>query len=208
MSKQNGIKKVIPNLRPELENKINDDGKEIMVEKGQTIVVEGQYIRSIPIVMQGLLKVITSSAEKDLLVYYIKPGESCIMSFSAALNNEKSRIIATAEKDTIILLLPSQKVIKWVKEYSEFNDLFYKQYHQRYLDLLETIDQLVNENLDGRIHSYLKNKVLLTGKNPIKISHRTIASEVGTSREVVTRIIKKLENNDRVIQLEYSIEVL
>jgi len=202
------IKKILPHLRPELESKISEVGKIIEVKKAQTIVVEGQYIRKIPIVIQGLLKVITSSEEKDLLVYYIKPGESCIMSFSAALNNEKSRIIATAEEDTFILLLPSQEVFIWVKEYQEFNSLFYRQYHQRYLDLLETIDQLVNENLDERIYSYLKNKVLLTGKNPMKISHRIIASEVGTSREVVTRIIKKLDNSKRVVQLENSIQVL
>ena len=202
------IKKILPQLRLELEDKITEIGEVITVNKSQTIVVEGQYIRKIPIVIKGLLKVITSSEEKDLLVYYIKPGESCIMSFSAALNNQKSRIMATAEEDTTILLLPSQEVFNWVKEYQEFNTLFYKQYHQRYLDLLETIDQLVNENLDGRIYSYLKNKVLLTGNNPIKLSHRIIASEVGTSREVVTRIIKKLENNDRVIQHENSIEVL
>ena len=202
------IKKILPHLRLELEDKITELGEVITVNKSQTIVVKGQYIRKIPIVIKGLLKVITSSEEKDLLVYYIQPGESCIMSFSAALNNQKSRIMATAEEDTTILLLPSQEVFNWVKEYQEFNTLFYRQYHQRYLDLLETIDQLVNENLDGRIYSYLKNKVLLTGNNPIKLSHRIIASEVGTSREVVTRIIKKLENNDRVVQHENSIEVL
>ena len=208
MEKPLKIKTTIPDLRPELEDKILKNGHFVDVKKNDQVLSEGQYIKSIPIVINGLIKVISTYEEKDLLIYYIQPGESCIMSFSAALNNEKSRIIATAEEDTELLLLPTEKVLLWVKEYYEFNTLFNKQYHKRYQDLLDTINHLIHDHLDTRILKYLKEKVELTEKNPIKISHRTIANEVGTSREVVSRIIKKLENDGLVIQQGLTIAIL
>lgn len=202
------IKKTIPYARLELQKQMSENGNFINVKKGDTLVVEGQYIHSIPIVIEGLLKVVTSSAEKELLVYYIHPGESCIMSFSAAMNNEKSNIIARAEADGTILLLPSLKVLTWVRQYSEFNELFYKQFHKRYVDLLNTIDHLVNDTLDIRIYKYLVEKVKITGKNPIQISHRNIAKDLGTAREVVSRIIKRLENEGKVIQQDNTIRLI
>jgi CRP/FNR family transcriptional regulator len=194
------IRKTIPFLRPHLEHQINEIGQIIHVKKNNHILKEGQNINLIPIVIAGSIKVFSTYETKDLLLYYIRPGESCIMSFSAALNNEKSSIYAVTEEDSEILLLPTDKVILWAKEYKEFQTLFYNQFYKRYQDLLETINHLIHDKLDTRIYNYLKQKVVITGQNPIKISHRTIAGEVGTSREVVTRIIKKLENDNKVIQ--------
>ena len=208
MDKAFKIKDLIPYLRPELEDKISKNAQILKVKKGDQLLSEGQYVKSIPIVINGLIKVKTSSLEKELLIYYIKPGESCIMSFSAVLNDEKSQIFATAEDDTTLLLLPSSKVISWVKKYPEFNSIFYKLYHKRYQDLIDTINHLINDNLDLRVYKYLKEKVSLTMINPIRISHRSIAKELGTSREVVTRILHKLENNGKVIQIDNTIKVI
>jgi CRP/FNR family transcriptional regulator len=130
------------------------------------------------------------------------------MSFAAGMKNEKSKVFASTVEDTQAILLPIDWVMKWTKEYPILNQLFFNLYNQRYDDLLDTIGQLVFHKLDQRLFHYLSEKVALTGRNPIKISHREIANELGTAREVVSRIIKKLENEGKVKQLSSAVEIL
>ena len=177
--------------------------------RAQTEILHpGQYIKSIPIVLSGLIKVFTKYEDRELLLYYIQPFESCIMSFSAGLKNDPSQIAAATEEDSTILLLPVNKVSDWVRQYPNLNQLFYQQYNLRYLELLTTINHLLFNKLDKRVWIYLKDKVSVTGKNPLKITHRQIASEVGTVREVITRLIKKLEYEGLVKQHPDRIEIL
>jgi len=130
------------------------------------------------------------------------------MSFSACLKNEVSKIFASAEDNSTIILIPTENVLKWINEYPRLNGLFYQQYNLRYLDLLETINELLFDKLDKRLFEYLKEKVLLTGKNPYNISHREIAYELGTAREVITRILKKLEKENKLKQFKEGIRIL
>ncbi len=130
------------------------------------------------------------------------------MTFAAGLKKEPSKIFAVAEADCEVLLFPIQKVLEWVKFYPEFNTLFYAQYYLRYSDLLQTIQQVVFEKLDTRLFSYLKERARLLGSNRLKISHKQIASEMGTAREVITRVLKKLEEEGKLVQIGYQIELL
>ena len=130
------------------------------------------------------------------------------MSFAAGMKNEPSKIFAVAEEDTRVLLLPTDKVAQWVRQFPDVNQLFFQQYNIRYTDLLATIHQLLFDRMDKRILDYLVNKSMLTGRNPIKISHRQIAGELGTAREVVSRIMKKLENDGKIKQEANMIEIL
>ena len=171
------------------------------------LVKEGQYIRHIPIVLKGLVKVFTQYEEKELLLYFIQPEQSCIMSFSSNLRNDMSKIFAVTEEASTILLLPSEKVTKWVTEHPKINLLFYQQYELRYSELLYTINRLLYYKLDKRLMEYLTKKVAVTGKNPIKISHKEIAHDLGTAREVISRLIKKLESQNLVKQHYDSIEI-
>jgi CRP/FNR family transcriptional regulator len=180
----------------------------VEVPKGTEILRQGQYIKSIPLIINGLVKVFTRQEDKELLLYYIQSFESCVMSFSAGLKNEKSKVFAITEENSSIILIPAQKISQWINEYPTLNELFYSQYNLRYLDLLQTINHLLFDKLDTRLLSYLKEKVSLTGKNPLVISHREIANELGTAREVVSRIIKKFEKENRVLQLKDSIQIL
>lgn len=174
---------------------------------GTEILREGQYVKVIPIVLRGLIKVCTRLDEKELLLYYIKPRESCVMSFAAGLKNEPSKIFATTEEPSELLLLPVEKVKTWVSGYPELNSLFFQQYNLRYTDLIDTVNQLLFEKLDKRVYVYLKEKVELTGRNPLVISHRQIATDLGTAREVVSRVIKKLEAEKKLRQFSNSIEI-
>lgn len=169
---------------------------------------DGQYVKVIPIVLKGLIKVFVSFEEKELLLYYIQPGESCIMSFSASLKNEPSRIMAITEEDSVILLLPVDKVGHWVKQFPGINQLFYQQYNLRYAEMLDTINHLLFGRLDTRLYSYLLEKARIKGERVLTLKHKQIAAELGTAREVVTRVIKRLEQEGKVRQTEAGIEVI
>lgn len=171
------------------------------------LVREGQYVKYIPIVLSGLVKVYTQYEEKELLLYYIKPDQSCIMSFSSCINNDKSKIFAITEEESTVLLIPSDKIAKWVIEFPTINMLFYRQYDLRYYELVDTIHQMLYHKLDKRLMDYLSEKVKVTGKNPVKISHKEIANDLGTAREVVSRLVKKLERQNILKQHYDSIEL-
>lgn len=178
------------------------------IPEGTEILREGQYIKVIPIVLDGLIRVYTRHEDKELLLYYIKPDESCIMSFVAAMKNEPSKVYAVTEDETTAVLLPVDSVNRWTKTFPDMNTLFFRLFNDRYTELLDTIHHVIFNKLDTRVYEYLKEKVQLTHRNPLKISHRQIASELGTAREVVSRVMKKLEKENKLKQHPNSIEIL
>ena len=195
-------------LGKELLDEILSVSEIVKFESGTVLVQEGQFVKVIPIVIKGLVKVFTRHEDKELLLYYIKPDESCIMSFSSAIHNSKSKIFAVTESNSDILLVPSSKITQWVKDYPSINILFYNQYDLRYAEMIDTIKHLIYDKLDKRVLDYLIEKKQLLQINPIKISHKEIANDLGTAREVVSRIVKKLENDKVLIQHHDSIEIL
>ncbi len=178
------------------------------IPENTEILQEGQYIRAIPIVIEGLIKVYSRYEDKELLLYYIEPFQSCIMSFSSALANEQSKIYAETEEDTLAILLPVEKVNSWVRQFPEMNTLFFHQYNIRYNELLETIKYLLYHKLDKRIYDYLIEKSRVKGSKTLDLRHKQIAYELGTAREVVSRILKKLEKDRKIRQEGRLIEII
>jgi CRP/FNR family transcriptional regulator, anaerobic regulatory protein len=176
--------------------------------KGTEILKEGQYIKALPIVLDGLVKIFSRFNDRELLLYYIKPDESCVMSLSASLNNEPSKIFAVAEEDAEVLLIPVEKIPLWLKNFPRLNNLFYQQYNLRYIDLLDTIHHVLFDKMDKRLYDYLKEKARLTNQQELKITHHQIANELGTVREVITRVMKKLETEGKIKQESSSIKIL
>ena len=202
------ISRFLPHLSDELISEIASVAIFKEIPSGSTILREGQYIKVIPIVTQGLIKVFSRHEDKDLLLYYIQPYESCIMSFSASLKNEPSRVYAITEENTSAILLPVDNMDRWIRQFPDFNSIFFQLYNLRYIELLETINHLLFNKMDQRLYDYLKKKHQLTGKNPLKISHRQIANDMGTAREVISRVMKRLEGESKVRQHSSSIEIL
>lgn len=165
------------------------------------ILREGQYVKVIPIVVEGLIKVLSRFEDRELLLYYIQPEESCIMSFAAVLENTPSRIFAVTEEASTVLLLPSQRINEWIRQYPTLNLLFYQQYRKRYEDLLQTVQSVLFDSMDSRILNYLQDKARLKQTRRLELRHRAIAADLGTAREVVTRVLKKLEKEKLVLQL-------
>ncbi|OJJ22460.1 Crp/Fnr family transcriptional regulator [marine bacterium AO1-C] len=201
------ITEKLAHLNPKFVNEIAQHASTLQVPQGSEILREGQYVKVIPVVLEGLIKVFTRYEDKELLLYYIQPKESCIMSFSANMNNEPSKVFAIAEEDSEVLLLPGQKLQEWQQQYTDVHQLFFQQYNLRYAELLSTIQHLLFDKMDKRVYDYLKEKVRLTEKNPIKLTHRKIADELGTAREVISRMMKKLENEGKVSQNQEGIKV-
>lgn len=201
-----------------LENLFQRFGKDVMdqILEGASIIEfpentelirEGQYVKVVPIVLEGMVKVFAGENSKEILLYYIQPGESCVMSFSACLKSEKSKVFAITTEYTSAILLPCDKLNQWILQYPVINRLFYQQYDQRYTELIETVNHLLFDKLEKRLTDYLKEKKIMTGKNPIKISHKEIAKDLGTAREVVSRLIKKLEHLEKLKQHYDGIEI-
>ncbi|MDC8005528.1 Crp/Fnr family transcriptional regulator [Aureisphaera galaxeae] len=202
------IHKALSHLHPDLVSEIEAKALVKEIPKNTEILREGQYVKVIPIVIEGLVKVFTRHEDRELLLYYIRPNESCIMSFAASLKNDPSKVFAITEEDTSALLLPVDKVSDWIKQFPDINTLFFQQYNLRYSELLETIHHVLFDRMDKRLLSYLQEKVSLTHQNPLRLSHKQIAQELGTAREVISRTMKKLEREQLVKQHSNSIELL
>jgi CRP/FNR family transcriptional regulator len=170
-------------------------------EAGSIILNENTHIRSIPIVTKGVLKVIRTDEEgREILLYYIKAGESCIMSFLGGLHNETSKVKAEVEEDAEILFLPIDKVTLLIREYPQWLDYIFRLYHKRFEELLEVVNAIAFKKVDERMLSLLKKKAELTGSKTLNITHEQLANELGTARVVVSRLLKQLEDN-RVVKL-------
>lgn len=202
------IAKSLSYLNPELVSRIENESILKEIPKNTQILREGQYIKVIPIVLKGLIKVYTRYEDRELLLYYIRPDESCIMSFSASIKNDPSQVFAETEEDTTALLLPVAKVSAWIEQFPDINTLFFQQYKQRYSELLDTIHHVLFNKMDSRLYDHLKTKATVRKENPLRISHQQIANELGTVREVISRVIKKLEIEGLVKQHSNGIEIM
>ncbi len=201
------LHQALPFLDKKLLEEIDHSAVIKTIPKDTEILREGQFVKVIPIVLSGLVKVFSRFKEKELLLYYIRPKESCIMSFASSLKNDPSKVHAITEEESRILLLPVDSVTSWIQQFPSINTLFYGQYNLRYSELLDTISHVIFDKMDQRLFNYLVEKSALTNQNPIKISHRQIANELGTAREVISRVMKKLENEGKVIQHSNNIEI-
>lgn len=190
-----------------LKEKIMESSEIMEIPGGTEIMQEGQYVKVIPIVLHGLVKVFTRHEDKELLLYYIKPNETCIISFNAALTNSSSKAFALTEQYSKVLLMPSEKVFHWINEFPELINLFFNQYNDRYNELIEMVNTVLFEKMDKRLFEYLLTASKVSNNDTIKKSHQQIANDLGTAREVITRVLKKLEYENKLIQNQNGITI-
>lgn len=170
-------------------------------ETGDVIVAEDAFIRSIPIVTKGSLKVIQSDEDiKEVVLYYLRPGETCIMSFLAGLYNDTSKVKAVAEESSEVLFIPIDKVNELVKKDPKWLNYIFEIYHKRFEDLLQMVNDLAFKKMDERLLQFLKKRIKVSGVNTIQVTHEQIAHELGTAREVISRLLKKLEE-EKLVEL-------
>jgi CRP/FNR family transcriptional regulator len=182
-----------------LRNEIHSFGQIKKFPTGHVILNENNYIQLIPIVLNGSLRVMrTDEQGREILLYYIHPGESCIMSFLGGIHHETSKVNAVVEEDAEILFIPINKASEWVKEYPEWTDFIFRLYHKRFEELLSVVNAVAFQKLDDRILYLLKQKSKLFQTKELKITHQQLADELGSTREVISRIVKQMENEGHV----------
>lgn len=187
------------NEAPSVKNALLKYGTLKTFDEGAIIVNEDAYIRSIPIVLSGSIKVMqTDPNGHELLLYFIEPGESCIMSFLGGIHQEKSKVKAISEEKTEILLIPIEKVYQFIKDYPQWLDYIFKLYHKRFEELLQVVNAVAFTKIDERLLLLLKKKAELTQNNTIQITHEQLANELGSARAVVSRLLKQLEQAKKV----------
>ena len=179
---------------PELVEKLYSNSLKKNYQAGDSILNENAYIKAIPIVTKGTLRVIRTEEDgREILLYYIKAGESCIMSFLGGLHNETSKVKAEVEEDAEILFLPMDKVTLFIKEYPEWLDYIFRMYHKRFEELLEIVNAIAFKKVDERLLNLLRKKAELTQSTTLQVTHEQLANELGTARVVVSRLLKQLE---------------
>lgn len=186
-------------LSPQIRAKLTEYSSTKRFSEGAVILNEDVHIKAIPIVVKGSLKVMRTEEDgREILLYYIKSGESCIMSFLGGIHHEKSKVKAIAEEEVEVLFLPVEKVSELIKEYPEWLDYIFRLYHKRFEELLEVVNEVAFKSVDERLLHLLAKKVELTNSKILTITHEQLANELGTARVVVSRLLKQLEENGQL----------
>lgn len=179
------------------------------VEANAILIDFGQYINSMPLLLQGAIKVLREDEEGDeLLLYFIEKGDTCAFSLSCCMGSTKSEIRAIAEVDSKLLMLPVQKMEQWMGKYKSWRNFVLNSYQNRLNEMLDTIDTVAFRKLDQRILQYLREKSRIANSQTISITHQEIAQELYTSRVVISRLLKGLENQNKIEMQRNRIKVL
>lgn len=165
------------------------------------IIDIGQQITHFPLVVSGSLKVMTEDEKgNELLLYYLEMGDTCAMTMQCCLKSSKSKIRVTAEDITKMVFIPVKKMEEWIVKYPSWRRFVFDSYNNRLNEMLESIDSLAFTNLESRLYKYLKDKALVNSSPELKITHYQIADELNSSRVVISRLMKKLENEGKITQ--------
>ena len=179
---------------PKMLERLSELGESRTFQKNEVLLNEHAFIRSIPIVTKGTIKIIqTDDDYREILLYYIHPGETCVMSFFEGIHSEKSKIKAVAEEESEVLLIPIRKAAQLVKEFPEWIEYIFFIYHRRFENLLEIVNELSFKKMDTRLLQLLKRKSEAIGSKELVITHEQVANEMGTSRVVISRLLKQME---------------
>ena len=193
----------------ELLEEIEAKGTIVYAKAGTVILDVGQTVRTMPIILEGSVKVSRTDEEgRELLLYYVNPNESCAMTFTCCMQQRTSEIRAVAEEDVEMLAIPVATMDEWMTKYPTWKSFVMRSVQNRFHELLKTIDQIAFQKLDERLVSYLKEKSKTTGSTLINLSHEQIANEMATSRVVVSRLLKKLETDKKLLLYRNQIKLL
>jgi CRP/FNR family transcriptional regulator len=207
MDKSDIIRKTFPFLEKDLLLEISEVSVLHELETDTSIIAEGDFIKSFPMVVEGCLRVVRMSEDgNDLLLYYLNQGEICTMSLTCCMGLQKSNIKIIAEEPSIVMTVPVEKPERWMSEYRSWKEFMMYSYRKRFEELLDTIDSIAFMKLDERLIRFFKERFRSTGKTIFKGTHQEIALQLNTSREVITRLLRGLEKNNLVITDRNSVD--
>ncbi len=178
-------------------------------KEADLIMDYGKYIRMMPIILSGTVKVLRMDEDgNEILLYYLTSNESCSMAYSCCIEAKKSEVKAIAEDDVELIAIPHLKLDDWLCNYPGWKNYIMRSFNERFIELLKSIESIAFHKLDERLVEYLKEKQRIAGSSVIKASHLLIADELATSRVVISRLLKQLENSKKIILYRNEIKLL
>lgn len=165
----------------------------------ESIMNLGDTIQYMPLLLKGAIKVLRVDDQgNEVFLYHLERGDTCAMSLTCCMGNKKSEIIALAEEDSELLLIPVHYMNEWLCKYNTWKGFIFDSYNSRLEEMLSVIDSLAFMKMDERLHKYLRDKSMVLGKMEIEITHQQIAQELNSSREVISRLLKKMEQKNLI----------
>lgn len=196
-------------LEPALISEIQQVGTIQHFKEGELIMDYGKYIRFMPVILSGTVKVLRMDEDgNEILLYYLSSNESCSMAYSCCIEAKKSEVKAIAEDNVELIGIPHAKLDEWLCKYPSWKNYIMRGFNERFIELLKSIESIAFHKLDDRLIEYLKEKQRITGSGVVKASHSLIADELATSRVVISRLLKQLENNKKIILYRNEIKLL
>ena len=184
---------------PELVDAIANVAKEVEVKEGEPIIKVGEFIKSTPLITKGLLKIVRQDENgHEILLYYLDGGNTCVMTVTCCMKQEQSKIKAIAEIDTHLLLIQFNYMDEWMRNFRSWRNFILQTYSARFEEMLSALDSVAFESLDDRLVRYLVDREHALKTKEFHITHQQIALELNSSREAVSRLLKKLENNGQI----------
>lgn len=178
-------------------------------KEDSTIIEVGDYIISMPLLVSGAIKILREDEYGDeIVLYYLEKGDTCAMTLSCCMGQTKSKIRAVAETNVELIMLPKEKMAEWLGKYKTWQSYILQTYHNRMDELLEALDTIAFLKMDERLFKYLKDKAMVTHNDVLNVTHKQISEDLHTSRVVISRLLKKLENESKIQLFRNSIKVL
>ncbi len=196
-------------FEPALVNEIIAIGTIKTYPEGEIIMDYGKFITAMPLILQGNVRVMTQDEDgKEILLYYLSSNESCAMAYTCCMDSKKSEVKAIAEDDVNLVTIPQKNMDEWLCKYPTWRNYIMHSFAERFNELLNAFESIAFKNLDDRLIKYLVDKKNITGSAVIKSSHQQIADDLATSRVVISRLLKHLENEQKLILYRNEIKLL
>lgn len=178
-------------------------------KEGDVLIEFGQYIKSMPLLISGAIKILREDIDEgELLLYFIEKGDTCVMSMACCIGQTKSEIKAIAENDVQVIMIPISKMELWLSKYKSWSTFVFNGYNNRLKEMLLAIDNLAFMKLEQRLLKHLKEKSKINNSIYVNATHQEIANELNTSRVVISRLLKVLENDGKIKLHRASIEII
>jgi len=203
------LSKKFPQLESQLITEMAGRGEFREVKEGEKFIQSGANIRAAVLIIEGVVKIYREDDEgHEFFMYYLDPGKACALSLLCSAKQDTSEIMAKAETDATLLTVPLTAIDEWMKKYSSWNQFALASYRERFEELLQTIDHIAFRHMDERLVFYLRRHLEMHGNRHMQFSFTQVAQDLNSSREVISRLMKKLADNGLIKYYRNTVEII
>lgn len=193
------LEKFYPSFDPGLKDIIASRGILKTFHAGEYIMRPGQYFQSTVLIADGRIKLYREGEDgNEFFIYFLEPGNACALSMICAAKHEKSQMLAVAMEETEVILVPIELMDELMKDHKSWYYFVLETYRNRFEELLQVVDSIAFKSMDERLEFYLLNQAKKLKQRELNLTHQQIADDLNSSREVISRLLKKMENAGRV----------